>query len=335
MVHLDNVKGFNPLYCVDMNAQSLSLEIEGEGHQESVFVWITNLSKCLRSIARVNGADSALKVAKVGFVGTGKSLVLINLPYAKVDSIKVSFDGALCPFLITGCGRQVVLHDGIMAPINIGSGALVFSQVGTMFHPPLIRDRMLRRLGINLQRGPTFVATDGLFIFALGAVRALIRMSIATKRLQIVKMFYTSCLGLRGAQIAWGVDLSRLTIVVTSRIMGTISPRTTSRRELGDIQISPHTVGAVVLADGASPTWAPISFDAMKDSRISVRSWGSAVAEVAGSCWKRMGASVSKTGVAWVLLAIMKTRPDALNIGVMRILLNIPLIYKCSRAERL
>ena len=67
LVHLDKVKDFDPLYCVDMNAQSLSLEIESVCYHESLFVWIsstTNLSKRLRSIARVNGADSALKVAK-------------------------------------------------------------------------------------------------------------------------------------------------------------------------------------------------------------------------------------------------------------------------------
>lgn len=67
LVHLDKVKDFNLLYCIDMNAQSLPLEREREGYHESLFVWMsstTNLSKRLRSIARVNRADSALKVAK-------------------------------------------------------------------------------------------------------------------------------------------------------------------------------------------------------------------------------------------------------------------------------
>ena len=242
------------------------------------------------------------------------------------------FDGALCPFLITGCSWALVLHDRIIAAINIGSSALVLSQGGTMFHPPLIRDGRLRRLVVNCQEGTTFVATDGFVIFTLGAV---IGTSIITRRLQNVKFFYTSCLGLRGAHIACGVSLRILTIVMNIRIMSTSSPRTTSRRELGNIQISPRTAGAVVLADRASPTWRPMSFDATKVSGVSVRSRGGKIAEVSGSSWMRMGVSLSITSVARVLLVIIKTRADALNTRMMRILLNIPLIDKYSRVERL
>jgi hypothetical protein len=249
-----------------------------------------------------------------------------------VDSIKVPFDGAPGPFLITGCDRAVVLHDRIMAPINIGSSALVLSQSGTMFRPPLIRNRRFRRLVINCLWGTTFVVTDGLVIFAL---RAVIGTSTVTRRLQNVKMFYTSCLGLRGAHITCGVGLRKLTIVMTIRIMSMSSPRTTSRKDRGNIQISPRAVGAVMFADGASPTWTPMRFDATKVSGVSARSWGSKIAEVAGSSWMRMGESVSTTSVARVLLVIIKTRADALNIGVMRILLNITLIDKYSLVERL
>lgn len=91
----------------------------------------------------------------------------------------------------------------------------------------------------------------------------------------------------------------------------------------------------MVLADRASPTWRPMSFDATKVSGVSVRSRGGKIAEVSGSSWMRMGVSLSITSVARVLLVIIKTRADALNTRMMRILLNIPLIDKYSRVERL
>jgi hypothetical protein len=96
-----------------------------------------------------------------------------------------------------------------------------------------------------------------------------------------------------------------------------------SRRKLGNIQISPRRVRVVALADGATSARTYMISHVMTNSGLSgARSWGSKIAEVGGSSWIGMGASGSMTGMGQIFAAMVKT------------LVNVRGINKCSRIQR-
>ena len=266
-----------------MDAQSLTLKFVRKGHYESVFIRsssITNLSKCLTSLVWVDGTDSAFKAAREGLVGTKKKVCFIDSPYVKVDCIDVSYHGTFCPFEITGFSRFVVLHNWVGTPEDFGSALVRLVQIFTIFLP-LVRDRRLRWLGVNCQWGATFTHTDELVIFRLRPVRMVCgRVPSRVTGWTFNKMLYTSVLG---SPIVWVVILHMLTTIENGRMMGMSSSSTSSRRELGNIQISPRRVRVVALADWATPTRTHMISNVMRASALSgARLWDTEIGEVRG-----------------------------------------------------
>jgi hypothetical protein len=270
----------------------------------------------------VHGTDSAFKAAREGLVGTKKRLVFINLPYVKVNCVDVSYHGTFRPFEITGFSRFVVLHNWVGTPEDFDSALVFLVQILTIL-PPFVRDRRLRWLGVNCQWGTTFTHTDELVIFRLRPVRMVFgrvpgRVTGGTFNI----MLYTSVLGSR---IVWVVVLQMPMTIVNGRIVGMSSSSTASRRELGNIQIFPRRVRVVVLADRRIPTRTQIS-NVMRGSALSgAGSWGSEIGEACGSSWIGMGAAV--------FMIIHRT--DVFDTAMVRMVLSIPTINKCSRVEEL